>query len=154
MTIVIVCGPPGSGKTTWVQRFSRKNQEYVIVSKDLIRIDMGLLSEGQKGYFPEFEPKIQETEKEKVKKFVELELPIIIDDTNLSCSGRQKWMEFVHNLDPDYEFRIIFFATPLNTCIQRRKGQIPENVIRDMFSKYETWISPGEKDYNPDVEVV
>lgn len=154
MTIIFVCGPPGSGKSTWVEKFIRKNPEYVQVSKDLIRIDMGLLNEGQKGYFPEFEPKIQEEEREKVRKFVELEFPIIIDDTNLSCSGRRWWMEFIHKLDPDYTFRIIFFATPLDVCIQRREGQIPEKVIRDMFSKYETWISPGEKDYQPDVEVV
>lgn len=154
MTIIIVCGPPGSGKSTWVEKFMRKNPEYVQVSKDLIRIDMGLLNEGQKGYFPDLEPKIKQTERDQVQKFIELELPIIIDDTNLSCSGRREWMEFIHNLDPDYEFRVIFFATPLDTCLQRREGQIPEKVIRDMFSKYETWISPGEKDYQPDVEVI
>lgn len=154
MTIVIVCGPPGSGKTTWVERLMRKNPEYVQISKDLIRIDMGLLSDGQKGYFPELEPKIKQTEREKVQQFVELEYPIIIDDTNLSCSGRREWMEFVNKLDPDYTFRVVFFATPVDTCIQRRKDQIPERIIRDMFSKYETWISPGEKDFQPDVEIV
>jgi tRNA uridine 5-carbamoylmethylation protein Kti12 len=154
MTIIILCGPPGSGKSTWVDKFMRKNPEYVQVSKDLIRIDMGLMNDGQKGYFPEFEPEIKQKEKDQVQKFVELELPIIIDDTNLSCSGRQWWMEFIHGLDPDYTFRIIFFATPLDVCIQRRKGQISEKVIRDMFLKYETRISSGEKDYQPDVEVV
>ena len=154
MTVIIVCGIPGSGKSTWVEKFMRKNPEYVQVSKDLIRIDMGLLSEGQKGYFPELEPKIQEKERDQVRQFVELELPIIIDDTNLSCSGRQRWMEFIHKLDPDYTFRVVFFATPLDVCIKRRKGQIPEDIIRDMFSKYETGIYAGEKDYQPDVEVV
>lgn len=154
MTTIILCGPPGSGKSTWVDKFMRKNPEYVQVSKDLIRIDMGLLNEGQKGYFPEFESKVKETEREKVQQFVELGLPIIIDDTNLSCSSRQWWMEFIHNLDPDCTFKVVFFSTPMDVCIQRRKGQIPENVIRDMFSKYENILSEGEKHYNPDVEVV
>lgn len=154
MTVIIVCGLPGSGKSTWVQKFTRKHTEYQVVSKDLIRIDMGLLNEGQKGYFPEFEPKVKETERNQVKKFVELELPIIIDDTNLSCSGRREWMEFVNKLDSDYEFRVIFFATPVDVCIQRREGQISKKVIWDMFSKFETWISDNEKDYRPDVEVV
>ena len=142
-TIKIVCGPPGSGKSTWIQNNLKDNE--IWVSRDSIRFK--LLNENE-NYFAK--------EDEVFTKFIEYinsaltdsELEAIyVDATHLNSVGRKKVLNKLNMSYIGY-VEAYCFITPLDICLKRnalRSGRalVPETVIKNM---YESFVLPTRKE--------
>lgn len=145
MNIIMVCGIPGSGKTTWIKSYieDHPEEQCIHISRDEIRF--GMVSENEDYFskedqvFDEFIRQIQEAIDNKVE-------VIFVDATHISWRSRDKVLS---QLDfKDYKLQYIKFDMSEQTCQKRnnkRKGRarVPESVIRRMY-----WQSDDEfKDY-------
>lgn len=145
MHIVMVCGCPGCGKTTWIKSYMEDHPEEqcIHISRDEIRF--GMVSENEEYFskedavFEEFIRQIQEA--------IDNETEVIfVDATHISWRSRDKVLS---QLDlKEYQLKYVKFDITAATCIKRnnkRKGRarVPESVIRRMY-----WQSDNEfKDY-------
>lgn len=134
--IYLLCGIPGSGKSTWVKNHLGDNS--IWISRDLIRFSM--VSE-EKEYFSK--------EKEVFKEFIrQINVAIrnnnieniYIDATHINEASRHKTLDKIAIKDAD-ELNIVYFNTPLKTCIVRntcRLGRecVPEKVIINMYKNF------------------
>ena len=135
--ICLLCGIPGSGKSTWLQQFDGMNSVSV-VSRDQIRFSM--LSDTDE-YFSK--------ENEVFDKFIDTindrivngdESIIYVDATHLNPKARHKVLS---RLDTEncYAVHAIFFDISLDTCLERneqRSGRayVPPTVIKNMYNSY------------------
>ena len=134
--IYLLCGIPGSGKSTWAK--SQLDNKSVWISRDLIRFSM--VSEKEE-YFSK--------EKEVFKEFIkQINIAIrnnnieniYIDATHINEVSRHKTLDKIAIKDAD-ELNIVYFNTPLKTCILRnicRLGRecVPEKVIINMYKNF------------------
>ena len=74
--IIVLQGPPACGKSTYARELHKKNQNYVIVSRDNIREARGDY------WIPAQEDYISAIEEFEIRKAIEMELTPIIDATN------------------------------------------------------------------------
>lgn len=128
----LLVGLPGSGKSTWC----RKNYPNLpIVSRDIIRAELGFTKDADEKAALEWwkEEKVTKRENELIEKLCSERKDFIIDDTNLKKKFRKKMIDFLHN-----NGAIVIgvrFSTDIDTCIDRRKDQISEETMRQIFSK-------------------
>ena len=131
--IYLLCGIPGSGKSTWAK--NQLDNKSVWISRDQIRFSMVSESEEyfskEKEVFREFIKEINLTIRD--KNFDN----IYVDATHLNTASRYKVLDKIALKDVD-ELNIVFFDTPLNTCLERnsyRSGRerVPEEVIKKMY---------------------
>ena len=134
--IYLLCGIPGSGKSTWVKNYLDDNS--IWISRDLIRFSM--VSEKEE-YFSK--------EKEVFKEFIkQINVAIrnnnieniYIDATHINEVSRDKTLSKIAIKDVD-ELNIVYFNTSLETCISRntrRLGRecVPESVIINMYKNF------------------
>ena len=79
----------------------------------------------------------------RIKQYILREQDFIVDDTNLG-GFRKQLIDFLRSND-DINIIGVNFKTPLNTCIKRREGQIPEEIMRKMYARM-SWIDSSEVD--------
>lgn len=136
----VMVGLPGSGKSTWAKR---EHPDLPVVSRDIIRAEIGLCNDGDKFVgTKEQEQKVTELEYQRMKEYCGKKQDFIIDDTNIG-KYRKQLVEFLRG----HNTRIVMvkMTTPLETCINRRRGQITEEVMRSMASRL---IEPQEGEYD------
>lgn len=138
-TLYIMCGPPGSGKTTYAKRFL---SHCTYISRDNIRFK--LLEEGQ-GYF--------DNEDKVFKEFISsigralLFNNVVADATHLNIFSRNKLihgLEYYYRnrqMEPSFSIVYVIMDTPLHTCLERnskRQGNecVPTAALKDMFNKF------------------
>lgn len=140
MEAIFLIGLPGSGKSTLVKKLLSKKDDYRVVSMDLIREKLRICSEGKKGIgSKEQEQMVRQTEADEITSLVRDGFSIIIDDTNLRSEKRLSQSRIIKEINKDCKIKYIFVKTDVETCIQRRAGEIPENIIR-MFNATENWV--------------
>lgn len=136
--LYISCGVPGSGKTTFLKKYAKKDES--IISRDEIRF--ALLKEGE-DYFSH--------EKDVFKHFVNIiaehinsGLNVYADATHLNQASRYKLLYALKNTGcHPSDIQIIFFDIPLDVCLERNekrkntKAYVPRSVIRKMFYQLE-----------------
>ena len=134
--IYLLCGIPGSGKSTWAKNHLDNNS--IWISRDLIRFSM--VSEGEE-YFSK--------EKEVFKEFIrQINVAIknnnieniYIDATHINEVSRHKTLSKIAIKDAD-ELNIVYFNTPLKTCISRNANRfgrecVPEIAIINMYKNF------------------
>ena len=125
-TVYLLCGLPGSGKSTWCKN---NYPDLPIVSRDIIRFKLGYTSKpDEKAVLDnKKENRVTEEEYKLMKKYLISGTDFIIDDTNLKIEYRKPLIDFLHK-NGAYIIGVNFY-TPLKVCIERRKYQIPKEAM-------------------------
>ena len=144
--IYILCGVPGSGKSTWARKqIEELDGKGIIISRDVIRFSM--LGEDDAYFahedevFNEFIRQVQEAINDQEH------TSIFIDATHLNEKNRNKVLSRLWHMDKDVVIGV-YFDIPLEECLRRnalRTGRalVPETVIKNM---YESLTKPLELD--------
>ena len=130
----ILCGIPGSGKST----FAKKNlPDAVLVSRDICRAELGFTSSVDEKFVGTREQEAQVTilETQKIKEAIESGKDIVLDNIN-GGHYLQKTVMTVIGFNPDIKIFGCNIVTPLEVCIKRREGQISEDVMRNIHSRF------------------
>lgn len=131
-TVYLMFGIPGAGKSTWIA--NHLDEGIPVVSRDIIRSQIGITSSvdqkavGSKSQ----EQEVTRLEYEQIDSLAAAKKSFVIDDTNTS----KYRSEMVNHLRAiGMKVVVVKLNTPLDECIRRRKGQIPEKVMRDIASR-------------------
>ena len=54
---------------------------------------------------------------------------------NITKKGRKQLIKYINTFD-NTNIIAVNIITPLNICIERRVGQISENVMKEIYSRY------------------
>ncbi|ABR54705.1 Chromatin associated protein KTI12 [Methanococcus vannielii SB] len=148
--IIILTGLPSVGKSTFSKtiskKMSEKNMDNIILGTDLLRESFPIWKESYEKY-------IRDSNTYLIKKALENKFSVIVDDTNYYNSKRRDLINIAKSYDTVYI--TIYLKAPLNILLTRnvQRGQkIPNEVIKDMYEKFDT---PGSK-YSwdlPDIEI-
>ena len=149
--LYIVCGPAGSGKSTWIK--SRLQPEDAYISRDEVRFS---LVREDEDYFLK--------EKEVFRRFVDLINlnlsttscnSVYVDATHISPSSRKKLTNSL-NINENIEIIFVSVYPDVETCVAQNnqrtgRARVPEDVIRAMHEKY---IIPSTNEYQPNATAV
>lgn len=138
--VYVMVGVPGSGKSTYVQN----NLSHLpMISRDLIRIELGMCKEGEKYKGTREEERlVTEYQNALIKNYCSKKQSFVIDDMN---TGR--WRPQLIDKLRENGAKIIFVRvnTPLEVCIQRRDGQIDAETMKKI---YDSVVEPSKDEYD------
>ena len=129
--LILVCGLPGSGKSTYLSQF-KHNMNCKVVSRDEIRFS--LLQEGE-AYFSHEDDvcKIMWTQ---INESLAANKDTYVDQTSLTPDSRSYLLK---HITAHYELcNIIWFNIPTSICLERNENRrdtktyVPRGVIRRM----------------------
>lgn len=128
----VMCGIPGAGKSTWVKE---NHPDLVMISRDIIRAELGHTANAdEKAVLSNsIENEVTREEYSKIAKCVKQKRSFIVDDTNTNPKYRNNLIETLKS----YGVYIVGVnvVTPLNICIERRAGQIPEIAMIKLYER-------------------
>ena len=135
-TLYIVCGIPGSGKSTFLKKIALPTE--AIVSRDAIRYSF---LKDDESYF-KHEQKVVKVFYHTIAEFLKQGINVYADATHLTNMSRCKLLGALNKYHLDFDIEIIFFNVPTYICIDRnneRKGRerVPTEAILNMASNYE-----------------
>jgi predicted kinase len=129
--VVMLCGVAGGGKTTAYETFY-KPLGYELVSRDIIRMELGMVS--QNGKFKgnkEQEQKVTEIEHKRIKELCEQKKNFVSDNLFIRKKYRDEFIKMVSPYKP--AISIEYYETFKQNHINRRNGQIHPNTILNMM---------------------
>ena len=129
--IIVLQGPPASGKSTWARETAKVGTPYVIVSRDAIRESRG------EYWIPNQEDYISDIEEFAIRSAIKRNLIPIIDATNLNPKTIQKWETLAKELDCDIEFQK--FYIPYKEALERdsnRNRPVGKKVLERFYKTY------------------
>lgn len=129
-SVYLLIGIPGSGKTTFREKLSCP-----VVCRDDIRTEIGISGEKPMGN-TEQEDEVTRIQNERIIKYAEQKQSFVIDATNLKRKYRDGFKNILKPYNPKFIYHY-FEAPSLQDNLNRRKGQIPENVILRMRDNFE-----------------
>lgn len=139
-TLIVMCGIPGAGKSTEVERYlnMNPNQNVIVVSRDTVRYSMIKEDEPyfakEKEVFKEYIRLIKEGLKEE-------NAIVVADATHINKTSRAKLLNALKgSLDDVYVYGYVVKA-PLEVCLERnalREGRavVPEESIINMYKAF------------------
>ena len=133
-SVYILCGMPGAGKST----FCKNNlPNCKVVSRDIIRFELGYTSSvDNKSVGTKYqEQQVTIRENELIKEYLEAGYDIVLDNMN---GGKylKPTVENIKSIAPNTKIIGYNIVTPLEKCIERRKDQILEEVMRNIYSRF------------------
>ena len=137
--VYILCGFPGCGKSTYVDRFL---SDKPVLSRDEIRCELGIggaAFENDKKVVgtKEEENKVSEIFNKRMIEYCENKESFVIDNTNLKYQYRKDYLVKIMKYNP--KVKIIYIEAPnfINDCMERRKGQIDNSVYDRMNNNFD-----------------
>lgn len=131
--LVIVAGIPGSGKSTWIERYLGEND--VHISRDAIRFS---LLEEDEDYFAH-ETQTFDKFVSAINENLNAGKRVFADATHINKASRRKLLERINDLK-EVDIDVYIFMTPLGTCLERNaqrdgRARVPDSVIRRMSAQ-------------------
>lgn len=144
-TAIVMVGLPGSGKSTWINKFlsTQDKSKWAIISLDALVEDLAV----KKGIsyneaWPQMDFKNANSKiKANIHSAINKGMNIIFDQTNLTVKGRNKHLSKLPN---DYQKAAVVFSLTdkeLKSRQDYRKSMtgksIPDNVVDEMAGRYQ-----------------
>lgn len=129
--MLILQGPPASGKTTWSKQFCEDNPNWIRINRDDIRKMSG------KYWVPSREALISAYEESLINIALNRKYNVIIDATNLNPETMSRWRGIAANFNVKLETKE--FYVPFEEAVKRDKNrdlQIGEDVILGFYRRY------------------
>ena len=141
--LIILCGLPASGKSTFANKFKSileitiKDSQAIIIDPDRIRNNL----------FPEFfnykkESIVRKKNLKEVRKALKKGIIVISDDLNYYTSMRHDLKDIADKYKLPYY--IVYISTPLEQCIiwNKQRGEpIPNELIQNIDKKFDSFRS-------------
>lgn len=129
--ILVLQGPPASGKSTYARDLVENDWDWVIVNRDSLREGRGLY------WIPSQESYISDLEEFAVRAAIKRGLNVIIDATNLNPKTQEKWRNIADETKSSIEF--MEFYVPFKEALKRDKNRersVGEKVLENFYKKY------------------
>jgi len=139
--VLLLVGPPLSGKTTWINKnFSEK--EVTIISRDQLVLDVYDGDNYDDAFKNVNQKRVNQLLEESIEEAAENKDNVIVDMTNLTSKRRKTTLR---HFDDDYtKIAVIFPLLEWDEFVirnNRRKAEenktIPEHVIKNMIASYQ-----------------
>jgi len=127
--MILLCGLPASGKSTYTKKLQEKG--YKIHSSDAIREELygdASIVEDHAKVFDILHSRL-------IKDLVD-GLDVVFDATNISYKKRMGFLQKVKKVKLNVECIAVYFATPYEDCLKnnnKRERLVPEHVIKNMY---------------------
>ena len=138
-TLYVMCGPAGSGKSTWI-RCNAKAGTSAHISRDRIRFNM--VAEDQ-NYFSR-EKEVYREFTRQISKALNCEWvdDVYADATHLSEKSREKLLGEILSIYPRCDVIPVVVKPSIEQCLTQnaqRSGRefVPETVIKNMYKSFE-----------------
>ena len=135
--VIILQGPPASGKSTWAKEFMKEKTQWIRVNRDNIRLMCGDY------WVPSREHLISIYEELMIRNALENNYNVIIDATNLNPKTKSKWENIAAEYNAEVEYKE--FIVPYEIAIERDKNRslkVGENTIYTFYKKYYKHLLP------------
>ena len=135
--LIIMCGMPGSGKSTWLKENVR-NENAVVISRDEIRFKM--VSEDE-NYFSKEKEVFKEFIKQITYNLKENKI-VYADATHINEVGRNKLLSAIKiHIPLNFDISVVVLSTSVEKSIKRNSGRegrarVPEAAIINMANLY------------------
>ena len=131
--ILVLQGPPASGKSTFAKDFVKGKNDWVIVSRDAIRDQLGDY------WVPSRENLVNVIESDSIKSALDSNYNVIIDSTNLDINTIAKWEDLAKEKGCEIEYKT--FWIPFEEAVKRdsnegRIHRVGEEAIKTFYDKY------------------
>lgn len=137
LTVYVMIGLPGSGKSTYAQKLVDDGDADVIISRDSIREQLGYCEKDEKVVLSkEKENKVTKVFNEMILDAASEGKRIIIDNLNLKFEYRNSYKSLLSNYYVEWKY-VYVEAENLSVNMVRRKSQITENTFKEMINKLE-----------------
>ena len=137
--LYIMCGPAGSGKTTWV-RVNAESGTSAHISRDRIRFNMVKEDE----YYFSRENEVYMEFVQQITKALSCEWvdTVYADATHLTKKSREKLVGEVSSIYPKIDIYAVVVLPNLQQCLEQnaqRQGReyVPESVIKNMYHSFQ-----------------
>lgn len=124
--LIIMCGLPGSGKSTVVENIIEATPGLQCVCPDDIRLGMGTK------FCRELEPHVHAIAKTMLRAHMKRGLPIILDECNTVTALVKPYVLMAR--DMGYDVCLAVVTTDPETCVQRRLDKEPQYPWRDIIT--------------------
>lgn len=131
-TVYFMIGLPGSGKDTYIQN---NFPNLPTVCRDEIRTEIGIKGEKPMGNKKQ-EDEVTRIQNERILEYARKHTSFIINATNLKRMYRDGFKGMLAPYNPRIEY-VYVEAPNFNSNLERRKGTIPQDVIKRMREYFE-----------------
>lgn len=145
MVAYILCGLPGSGKSTWTSKKIQGECNIAVVSRDDIR-SMVRTKYDLYEFCPEWEGLVHEIAVSACRSIVNRRIDIIVDETNVKKSYRKAWVDVIKRENPDYKVVFVYFSETKNNLENRMKSPkyLDKGIWSDVIERMKNSFEPIE----------
>lgn len=129
-TLIVTCGIPGCGKTTWAEK---QKDQYLIFDSDKIRKE--LYGDESVQTNPAYVFSIM---RERTLAALKEGKNVIYCATNINTNHRKQLITFIRKYASSVRLLLVIFNLNLETCLERnfaRERHVPEYVINRMYTQ-------------------